>query len=652
MAVLRRHLSAAAAPLASALLLGSRESLPREESREFLVTGTIHILSISGMHVGLLALALFRSLRTLAVPRRWSLVAVAACTGLYMLLVRAETPVVRATLLVWLACLAAAVGRRSPAINGLAAAAIVVLAWHPPELFRIGTQLSFVSTAVLVGAASALAARRTTDDPIERLIDSSRPPLVRRLRRHGRQLIDVFLAGAAIWAVTAPVVAYRFHLVSPVGLVLNPLVAPLVALAMGWGFLCLAASACSSWLAGLCGAACDATLACIGWMVGAAAALPGGHAWVAGPPGWWVVGWYGLIAATLLSLPRERLQRAATWTVVAAAWIAVGLVCRFGSAAFVPRPPALRAVVASMGHGCGIVVQSPLGRCLVYDAGRLGAAGAAQRAMSAVLWSEGIDRIDTLVISHADSDHFNAVPELLERFAVGEIVVSRAFLASPSAGVADVLRRAREAGIPVRMVSADDPSGDSIGFDPLCRVRVLHPADASPARPVDDNQTSIVLAIEAAGRRLLLTGDLEGDALARFVATDPGGCDVLVAPHHGSRTSLPPDVARATSPDWVVASGAGGSAWEEVRAAYENARSDGGRSTVLKTGGDGAVAIAFTAAGARVEQFSRGRWRAVLPVGALPVGPLPAGGPPADGVTPPSPFSTATLPPRAAENSR
>jgi competence protein ComEC len=392
-------------------------------------------------------------------------------------------------------------------------------------------------------------------------------------------------------------------------------------------------------------------------MVGAAAGLPGGHAWVAGPPGWWVAGWYGVIATTLLALPRERLKRAGTWAVVAAAWIAVGLAGRFGSAAFAPRPPALRVVVASMGHGCGIVVQSPLGRCLVYDAGRLGAAGAAQRAMSAVLWSEGIDRIDTLVISHADSDHFNAVPELLERFAVGEIVVSRAFLASPSAGVAELLRLTREAGIPVRTVAADDPSCDSISFDPLCRVRVLHPVEAAGAGLVNDNQTSdtetsIVLAIEAAGRRLLLTGDLEGNALARFVAADPGGCDVLVAPHHGSRTSLPPDVARATSPDWVVASGVGGSAWEEVRAAYESARTDGGRSTVLKTGGDGAVAISFTAAGARVEQFSSGLWRTVNRRIVQPVDSESVDSEPADCVTPPSPFSTATLPPQAAENSR
>jgi competence protein ComEC len=640
MAVLRSHLSPGNAPLAAALLLGGRESLPSEDSRDFLVTGTIHILSISGLHVGILALALFRLLRTVAVPRGWSLLAVAGCTGLYMLLVRAETPVVRATLLVWLSCIAAAVGRRSPAINALAAAAIVVLLCHPPELFRTGTQLSFLSTAVLIGASAALPARWPSADPLDRLIERSRPPAVRWLRRQGWRAWDVFVTGAAVWAVTAPLVAARFHVVSPVGLVLNPLVAPLVAVAMAWGFLCLASAAVSTWLAGLFGAACDATLVCIGWMVSAAAAVPGSHAWIAGPPGWWVAGWYGVGVAALVTLPRERLRRSGTWAAVAAAWVAVGVVGTAANAALFPPLPQLRAVVAAMGHGCGIVVRSPLGRCLVYDAGRLGAPGAARRGMAAVLWSEGVGRIDTLVLSHADSDHFNAVPDILERFAVGEIVVSRAFLDSPSVGVAEVLRRAERAGVPVRAVAAGGPAADSIRFDPLCRVRVLHPWDdgSSAGPPIPDNEASVVLSIESAGRRLLLTGDIEGGAVARLIATDPGRCDAIVAPHHGSRTSLPPDIATATSPDWVVVSGVGTAGWNEVRQAYERARTDGGSSTVVRTGGEGAVAVTLTADGTRVQQFKGRRWRAVAAGAAVTPGRSPA--------------AAATLPRRAAGSSR
>jgi competence protein ComEC len=623
--VLRRHLSPERAPLAAALLLGSRESLPREESLEFLVTGTIHILSISGLHVGFLSLALFQVLRMLALPRSWSLVAVACCTGLYMALVRAETPVVRATLLIWLTCLGAALGRRSLAANSLALAAILVLLWHPPELFRIGSQLSFLSTAVLIGASAALP-RTDTDDPIERLIERSRSPWERRLRRIGRQTFEMVVTGAAVWAVTAPVVASCFHLVSPVGLVLNPLIAPLVAVAMAWGFLCLVTATVSATLAAACGWACDGTLRCIGAVVSWAAGLPGGYWWVAGPPAWWVAGWYVLLAATLLVVSRERLTRISTWVTVATAWVVVGWAAVAAPRLGYPQHAGMRVVVAAMGHGCGIVVRSPTGRCLVYDAGRLGAPSAARRAMTAVLWHEGVNRIDTLVISHADTDHFNAVPEMLDRFAVGEIVVPPPFLESGSWAVGEVLRLARAAGIPVRAAVA----GESFALDPLCRVRVLHPTasnsgpnvhdvalkDAVDDAVATDNETSLVLAVESAGRRLLLTGDLEGDALARFIASDPDSCDVLVAPHHGSRTSLPPDIARATAADWVIVSGVGASGWPEVRKAYARARGDGGRIAVVKTGADeestgGAIALAFTASRVHVEQFVGEQWREV-----------------------------------------
>ena len=596
---LDRHVAPERAPLAAALLLGRRDALPRDDTDDFLVTGTVHILSISGLHVGLLALGLFQLLRLACVPRRWSLAAVAAVTGGYMLLVEAETPVVRATLLVWLACLAAALGRRATAVNGLAVAALVVLACEPGEVFSAGAQLSFLSTGVLVGVGRLLPQRGPTD-PIDRLIDRSRGSAERLLRRCGWNAWLLFAAGAAVWLATLPLVAARFHVVSPVGLVLNVLVAPFVAVAMACGCGCLLTAPCSSLLAGWCGAGCDAALACMGWLVSCGAAVPGGHVWVAGPPAWWVAGWYAVFALLLVGLPRPRLGRVATWAAAAAAWIGVGVVGQAAERLLEGGPREWRAVIAAVGHGCGIVVRSPTGRCLVYDAGRLGAPGAARRALAAVLWDQGLTRIDSLVISHADADHFNAVPELLERFGVGEIVVTDAFCESPAGGVADLLARAAARGVPLRVVRA----GDSFALDPLCRVRVLR--DGAGTGPVADNERSLVLAVEAAGRRLLLTGDLEGPALAAFVAGRPDSCDVLVAPHHGTRTSLPADIARATGPELVLVSGVGGPAWPEVSAAYRGAA---GGATVLKTGGEGAIAVTLTAAAVDVSRYSDGHWR-------------------------------------------
>ena len=618
--VLHAHLAPSRAPLAAALLLGSREALPRAEADDFLVTGTVHILSISGLHVGLLAVALAACLRAMRVPRQAALVCIATALGLYMLVVRAETPVVRATLVVWIACFGSLWTRRSAAINALAAAAIVILACRPGDVLSAGAQLSFLSTVVLVGTAGAVLRMRPAADPIDRLIDRSRSSWERFARRLGRQTWELFLVGLAVWIVTAPMVAARFHVVSPVGIVLNVVVAPLVPLAMALGFACVLAASVSESLATACAAGCDAALAATSRVVALGAAVPGGHVWVPGPPLWWVAGWYACLAAAAWLLPAQRLRRPATWAAVAGAWCVVGVVGCAATGWWGGRAPGLRVVAAAMGHGCGIVVRSPGGGCMVYDAGRLGAAGAARRSMESLLWSEGITRIDTLVISHADADHFNAVPDLLMRFRVGRIVVPKTFLASGAAGVAEVRGRAAASDVPLQVVRA----GDAFAIDALCRVRVLHAApDGQDLDPrADDNESSLVLAVESAGRRLLLTGDIEGAALAEFVASRPEACDVLVAPHHGSRTTLPADIGAVTRPAWVLVSGPGGRSWPEVQAAY--AAASGRPASVLLTGGSGAIAVTLTAADVTAARFTSGRWQ------PLDRPPSASGSPPAE----------------------
>lgn len=595
-AALDRHVGPQRRGLAAALLLGRRATLPEETSASFLVTGTVHILSISGLHVALLAGGLLALTRAARVPHRPALVAVAAVTGLYMLVVGAETPVMRATLVVWLACLGAALGRRSGGLTALAAALVAVLAWHPAALLSTGTQLSFLSTAVLVGAASAVAARARDDDPIERLVERSRGPLERRLRVLGRGVLTATLVGAAVWLATAPLVAARFHLVSPVGLVLNPLVAPLVAVAMVGGFACILLAPASALLAGAAGRLCDGALGLVEAGVDLGARLPGAFSWVSGPPAWWVCGWYAGIAILLVALAPPRLARCSTWACAAALWACVGLALAWPA----PAGGVLETFAASLGHGCGIVVRTPSGRVLLYDAGRMGSGAAAGRGVAALLWSAGIDRIDTLVVSHADTDHFNGVPDLLERFPVGRVVVPAALEASPAPAVAELLRVVRKAGVPLVAAAA----GDEIALDPLCRVRVLHPAPtASADAPAADNETSLVLAVETAGRRVLLTGDLEGEALERFVAAGPGRCDVLVAPHHGSRASLSVPLLEATAPRWVIVSGAGGPRWPELERDWEAAAAG---ARVVRT--EGAVHVSLTAAGTTASRYDSGRW--------------------------------------------
>lgn len=590
--VLWAHMNPQMAAFAEALLLGNREALSSEQTEPFLLTGTIHILAISGLHVGILAWALFRAFRVVPLGRGVALAAVAGLTGSYMLLVHAEVPVVRATLIVWLACLAAWLGRRPVGLNSLAVVALVVMLWQPMAALRTGTQLSFLSTAVLILIATAIASEQRQVDPIARLIEQSRPPWQRRLRSLGRGVWASILVGACVWAVTAPLVARQYHVVSPIAVVLNPLIAPMVAVAMGCGLIALLVGLVWPWLAGFPAAACAAVLELIQMIAERAAALPWGAVWLGGPSLAWLVGWYLAVIVSVLWARQVGLRKVWRWSVPCLCWLAIGL-AGWGIASLVPASRgSLEVTVASMQHGLGILVRPPSGEVLVYDAGRLGAPAAARRAMEAVLRDAGVGTIDMLAISHADSDHFNAVTALMERFTVRRLVLAAGFLASRSPEAMRVVDEARQRQIPVVVAAA----GDSLAFAAGATLEVLHPlADAEPDG--DDNADSLVCLVEACGRRLLLTGDLEGDAVDELLARGVPHCDAMVAPHHGTRSSLPPRLAAAVRPRVVIVSGTGGQSWDEVREAYEQTGPEGRKADVVCTCQSGAIRLQMDAEG-------------------------------------------------------
>ncbi len=158
--------------------------------------------------------------------------------------------------------------------------------------------------------------------------------------------------------------------------------------------------------------------------------------------------------------------------------------------------------------------------------------------MAGYLWSRGITHLDAIVISHADADHYNAVPALLDQFSVGSVYVSPVMFEGRSAALDALHDALDQSGVPLEEVW----SGDRLRNSGDVLIEVLHP----PRQGVlgSDNANSIVLNVEYAGRRLLLTGDLETPGLEDVVAEAPLDCDVLLAPHHGSAASDPPRLRR------------------------------------------------------------------------------------------------------------
>ena len=581
-----RELSHEQSGLAAAIMLGSREQIGREWKDAFFQTGTVHLMAISGLHVGMLALGLGLLLRFCMVREQRALMIVAIACTLYVLVTDARPPAVRALIIVLTLCLGRLLGRQASGWNTLALAGIVVLAINPTEMFRTGTQLSFLAVAVLIALARMMFGYKEIT-PLERLIADSRPLWHKAGRWCAMYARGVFIASTAIWIIALPLVMAKFHLVPTIGLMLGPVLWIFVAVALSAGFLLLIFGWLWQPLAALFASICDASLGAISYFVQWGHGSSYSHAWVAGPPDWWLLGFYGSLAA-LLILGRHRPRR--RWFVAfLAVWVAVGF------AAALPkqqRNEQLACTFISVGHGSCVLVELPDGRNLLYDAGRLGSPESAARSISSYLWHRGIRHLDAVVVSHADVDHYNAIPELLERFSVAVVYVSPVMFEDQSSSVKALEAAIQQADVPVREVWL----GDRLATGDETQITVMHPPQGGVLG--SDNANSIVLLIEYRGHRILLPGDLEDLGMTDLMAEPPVKCDVILAPHHGSTRSNPPGFAAWCEPMWTIVSGGIDRDVSAVTADYEQAGSH-----VLHAGRDGAVRCVIDADGLTVDTW-------------------------------------------------
>lgn len=542
---LAAQLSPQAAPLADALLLGNRTEVDRRLSDEFVQTGLVHLLAISGLHLGVLVGVVYGVLRLCMFSPRAIAAAVILFAVSYMLLVDMRPPVVRATVLVVVFALGMLAERRVLPWNTLAAALIVVIVWNPADLFRVGPQLSFLAVAVLIWLAPLLDYR--IEDPLDRLIAESRPWPVRIMRGGLRTIGAAYLAGFAIWLVALPLIASQFHLISPAALVYSPPLMLVTSVALASGLAVSLIAPWSSWLAAPAALLCDGSLDLLAQGVAAADSLPCGSFWVSGPSLWWTYGWYLLLAVVAIAV------RQFSWPLlrggaILGGWCVVGLL-----ASLLPGSPSsgeeLRCTFVSVGHGTSVFVEFPDGSNMLYDCGRLGSPRRATESVSALLWSRGVTHLDAIVISHADGDHYNGVPGLLERFSVGQVYVSPVMFDRETEGLRFLRNSIEEADIPLAMLKA----GDRLVVGENASVTVLHPTTRGVLG--SDNANSLVLLIEAFGRRILLPGDLETPGMEGVLREEPIDCDLVMAPHHGSAGSDPVRFLAWSTPETVVVSG-------------------------------------------------------------------------------------------------
>jgi competence protein ComEC len=578
--MLQQKLSERTAPVGIALLLGTRTGIPDEVRTAFTESGTMHILAISGSNVGILAGLLWLVSHVAGLGRRGSVGLILAGVLAYSIVADSQPPVMRAVLMIVATLAGRPWHRDASLVNGLALAALGVLVWNPSHLFDVGAQLSFLAVAGLIWAPSW--SRRVSEwiakpaDPLEQL----ERPLVRRWARSSiGTLVTLHLTIAAIWLFTLPLTMARFNIVSPVGFVVNVLLAPLVVAILWCGYALLLTGLLLPIVAGPFAFGFDTGLRLMLGLIEYSARIPGGHLYLAGPSDAWLTGFYICLAGVAFGLPASRL-RWWGWRLLLV-WVVGGL----GIALWPRSSGELRCTFLSVGHGLAVVVELPEGRTMVYDAGQMQDATRAKQTVQSALWQRGVRSIDALVISHADIDHFNGVPGLARTVQIGSVLVHESFLDFQQPGVEVTCQLLKNEKVPIKLVWA----GDQLSLDRRARLTVLQPQVGY--RYSTDNANSLVLLIEYAGRRILLTGDLERGGLDNLLLQEPLHVDVLQAPHHGRFAANPRPLAEWATPEWVIVSDGRQDDSDQLQKVY------GPEVKILSTQKSGAITFVIDARG-------------------------------------------------------
>lgn len=504
--------------LAGALLLGDRAALEPEANAWLRQSGLVHVVSISGLHVGLVVLALAELLRRVGAGPRLRLVVLAPFLLGFCLLVGPRSPVQRAALGAGAMLLGQAIGRAGNALNALLAAAAVLAAAQPAVLQDVSFQLTFLATGGIVLLARPLAAGW---------------PLA-------RALASPLAAGLAAYHGTSAALAWHFGMLAPLGVIWGVPAVPLcgVALLAGYASVLAPLPVLAALAARCTELACDGLIRLSAVAVG----MPGTFTVVPRPAGL-LLALHGTALALRVAAPgRSARFRIGSGALIglASVWLHLG-----------PPPPAasarIEASVLDVGQGLAVVLRGP-GGVVAVDAGgsRSRSFDPGERIVVPYLLAVGARRVEALVVTHEDLDHAGGTFALVRLLEVGEVWLGPGHSASPRlAALVDLARRNGAAVIGVAAGKRGEPGG--------IPLRVLAPVVGQ--LPAASNARSLVLAAGTEPARLLIPGDIARTEETGLLE-DAGALrsEALVLAHHGSRSGSGRDFLDAVGAWLAIAS--------------------------------------------------------------------------------------------------
>ena len=502
------RLYGARAGMVDALVLGRRGGIDPELQDRFARSGLVHLLSISGFHVGLITAWVFLICRASRMTRSAALATAAALSAAYVAFLGWPAPAARAAALAVLVARCQARQRHVQANALLAATCLAVLLVDPWAALDLG---GWLSAAALWGASTFT---RWSD----RALGTS---------------FWIRTAASSLGATlaTAPITAAFLGTVALAGLLLNFPAIPLAALAVPGVLASLILLPLWPGAAESLAAGAGLGLHLLELCAVAGATIPAGHVMMEPGTTAGVLPWIGVLSLSLWVMGERNTAREAgrrlAWVGVAALWVGLSPAAGLGSP---DGGQGLTLHFLDVGQGDGAVLRTPGGRWIILDAGPAGQRDdAGRRVVAPFLARRGARALTAIVVSHAHADHVGGVPALLARFPVGVVIEPGGVVSDPSyAALLTALDRRRIPWHPAR-------AGERFTLDGV-EFTVLHPGADWARWGEDINEDSVVLLVRYGDFEALFTGDAGFPAEAALRGK-LGRVDLLKVGHHGSRGS-------------------------------------------------------------------------------------------------------------------
>ncbi len=535
------------------IILGDQGYLDPDIRDQFMATGTVHLLSISGSHLGLVAILAFVSVRRLLLflPATWLLrlsrittpTRVAAVTTVfpvvfYACLAGAELATIRSLFMILTALLVRWLGYEQRMFHALALAAAIMLLHDPRALYDISFQLSFLSVGT-IAAWLQLSAPQTETQPVER------PPLQRALH----WATDAVLISAVITLVTVPLVAFYFNQFPWLGLLTNLLAVPVMGLVLvPIGLLAAVWQLINGGMLLPWGSSIQDLIELYSRGLALAARIPWAEWHVASPS----IPLMALFYVALTALWMQPKSIAVRW---------MGGVSLFALVLWWGWSPRVsldgerfRVMFLDVAQGDSTVLELPGGQVVLIDGGTTYERFDMGRGVvGPYLWNRGIRTIDYVIATHPQLDHVGGLAWVLNHFSVGS------YWGIGMARDEPFYDRLEQARVRRGLAEHIARSGERIDFSPDCRLSIENPPDTEP--PLQDrkggrdlNNRSIVTRLLCGGHAMLFPADVERDALARMAASRRDRVEVLKVPHHGAASSLDAGWITALQPAYAVIS--------------------------------------------------------------------------------------------------